>query len=87
MTVAQVLKYRKVLRVNKYFYVKKGAEQKGGCAAYRNINREMDQIKKLQKKWGKKIIKVDDGKSRSHNTEKKRSFDINPIVKIPIRGV
>jgi hypothetical protein len=67
--------------------VKKGAEQKGGCAAYRNINREMDQIKKLQKKWGKKIIKVDDGKSRSHNTDKKRSFDINPIVKIPIRGV
>jgi hypothetical protein len=47
----------------------------------------MDQIKKLQKKWGKKIIKVDDGKSRSHNTDKKRSFDINPIVKIPIRGV
>jgi hypothetical protein len=47
----------------------------------------MAQVIGLQKKWGSKIVKLDSGKSRSHSTKKKVNFDINPIVKVPIRGL
>ncbi len=87
MTIQQLNKYRRVLRVNKFYYKKKSAEQMGGCAVYRNVDKEMDQIKMLQKKWGPSIVKFDKNKSRSHNSEKSKSFDINPTIKVPIRGV
>lgn len=86
MTIQQLLKFRKVLRVNNFFYVKRSAEQKGGCALYRNIAKENNQIKMLQKKWGVKIVRVDK-QDRSHNTSKKKTFDINPIIRVPIKGV
>lgn len=87
MTIQQCNRYRKVFRVNKYFYAVKQAEQEGGCATYRSIARERKQFELLQKKWGKHIIKADRGKSRSHNTKKQRGYDINPIIRIPIAGV
>lgn len=81
-------KYRKILRVNKYFYDTKQAEQAGGCATYRNLERELDQLKLLQKKWGSRIVKQEKLRhSRSHSSTKKRSVDINPIIHVPIRGV
>jgi hypothetical protein len=86
MTIQQILKYRKVLRLNKYFYLKKGAEQTGGCATYRNVKKEISQIKQLQKKWGSHIVKYDFN-TRSHSSNKIRKFDINPVVTVPIRGV
>jgi hypothetical protein len=86
MTIQQCNIHRRVLRVNRYFYDKKGAEQSGGCAAYRNVAVEMDQIRLLQKKWGSRIVSHDFN-TRSHSSIKKRNFDINPVIKIPIRGV
>lgn len=86
MTIQQCNKFRKVLRLNKYFYDKKGAEQAGGCAVYRNVYRELEQIKALQRKWGCHIVKYDNNR-RSHSSVKKRNFDINPVINIPIRGV
>ena len=87
MTIQQCMKYRGILRVNKFFYVKKSAENIGGCGVYRNVEREKDQLKLLQKKWGDKIVKEDNHESRSHSSNKKRAFDINPIIKIPIKGI
>jgi hypothetical protein len=87
-TLQNLNKYRKVLRVNKYFYNVKQCEQVGGCAAYRNIKKELSQIEELQKKWGKHIVKCESlENSRSHKTTKKRKFDINPIIIAPIKGV
>lgn len=86
MTIQQINKYRRVLRFNKFSYVKKGAEQVGGCAGYRNVKKEMAQIKLLIKKWGEDIVKIDSS-DRSHRTRKKHTFDINPIVSVPISGV
>jgi hypothetical protein len=86
MTILQCNKYRRVLRVNKYFYEKKGAEQAGGCATYRNVKKEMAQINLLQKKWGPDIVKHDFNR-RSHSSKKVRNFDINPVINIPISGV
>lgn len=88
MTIQQCNKYRGLLRVNKAFYVKKSVENTGGCADYRNIEREKDQMELLQKKWGDKIVKTELLRhSRSHSSGKKRSIDINPIIKVPINGV
>ena len=70
----------------KYYYEKKGAEQVGGCSVYRNLSREKEQLKLLQKKWGNKIVKYDVN-DRSHGRIKKKAFDINPVIKVPIRGI
>jgi hypothetical protein len=87
MTIQQVNKYRRVLRVNKFYYQKKSAQQTGGCSVYRNIEKEILQIKNLQKKWGNRIVKFDNNSTQSHGSIKKKNFDINPIIKIPIRGI
>ena len=45
----------------------------------RNLKKEKQQFFHLQKKWGKDVIKRDKGS--------KKSFDFNPIMKVPIKGV
>lgn len=88
MTLQQLNKNRKVLRINKYYYIVKQSEQAGGCASYRNYTEEERQFNLLQKKWGKNIVKIDKGKSRSHNIKKKKTrIDYNPIIKAPIKGI
>lgn len=78
----QVLnKYRKILRFNYAHYVCAHQNMKGGCSIYRTRSRELAQFELIQKKWGKKIIKMDKQK------ESTKIQDINPIVKAPIRGV
>lgn len=76
----QVLnKYRKTLRFNAYHYVVKQHTNPGGCADYRTMEREREQLQLLQMKWGTEIVREDKGS--------KQSFDINPIIKVPIGGV
>lgn len=77
-------KYRGILRLNKYHYNCKQSKQKGGCATYRNYEREEQQLRLLQKKWGSKIVKID---SSSKAKKKKVNIDYNPIIHIPIKGV
>lgn len=78
--------YRGALRLNAYHYICKQSEQEGGCASYRTMEREKEQLLLLQKKWGSKIVRFDDtNKGRSKKT--KKYIDYNPIVKIPIKGV
>lgn len=87
MTLQQLNKNRVVLRVNKYFYDCKQSLQAGGCAAYRNMEREKEQLTLLQKKWGSKIVK-NDLSNRSHNLKKKKKgIDYNPIIRVPIKGI
>lgn len=86
MTLQQCQKYRGLLRVNAYHYDCKQSAQSGGCASYRNYEREKEQLEMLQKKWGKKIVKMDT--VLNHNAKKqKKNIDYNPIIHIPINGV
>lgn len=86
MTLQNCNKYRGCLRVNKYHYACKQSKQKGGCATYRNYQREEEQLKLLQKKWGSRIVKIDN--ALNHNAKKvKKNLDYNPIIHIPIKGV
>jgi hypothetical protein len=64
----------------------KQSKQSGGCATYRNYEKEKQQLEMLKKKWGKKIVKID--KTENSNQKKKaKEFDYNPIIKIPIKGI
>ena len=86
MTLQNCNKYRGCLRINKYHYACKQSKQAGGCATYRNYDREVEQLELLQKKWGKHIVRVDKHKNNRLIKESKK-FDYNPIINIPIKGV
>lgn len=78
----QVLhKYKKTLRLNAYHYAAKQHSNTGGCADYRTMEREKKQFQLLVKKWGSQIVQEDP------QAVKKGIYDINPIIKIPIKGV
>ena len=91
MSIQQLNKYRGILRLNKFFYVNKmagsGSGQIGGQSAMRNLKHEEEQNKGLQGKWGSKIVRYDLNESRSHSMRKRKKFDINPVVRVPIKGV
>lgn len=73
----QILKkYHKTLRFNKYSYnAGHLTNQVGGSISIRSMDIEKRQAERLVKKWGSKIVKFNFDKS------------INPIVKVPLRGV
>lgn len=79
ITLQHLNKYRGVLRFNAYHYDCKQSKQAGGCANMRNIAREKQQFEALQRKWGNGIVKQD--------KQSLKSFDYNPIVKVPIKGI
>ena len=84
MTLQVLNKYRKNLRMNMYHYVCAQNTMKGGCAVYRNVEREMEQNDLLQKKWGAKIVRFD---TSNKTSGKEKTYDINPIINVPIKGV
>lgn len=57
MSIQQLNMERVVLRVNAYHYLCKQSENKGGCAAYRNRQREEEQLEALRKKWGGQLLR------------------------------
>lgn len=85
MTLQQLNLERVVLRVNSHHYSCNQSTNAGGCAAYRNRDREREIFERLQSKWGKDIIR-EDSSNKGHTSKQKR-FDYNPILKSPIKGV
>lgn len=83
ITLQHIMKYKGALRINWMCYDVKqgisGSGQSGGCASYRNNTKEGEQFKRLQQKWGSKVIRKD--------TTSKRSVDWNPMMNVPLRGV
>ncbi len=85
MTLQQLNLERVVLRINSYHYICKQSVNVGGCASYRNREREKQQIEALRKKWGSDIVKIDT--TNKGKTKKKKLDDYNPIIHIPIKGI
>lgn len=72
----QVLqKYHKILRFNMYYYLVNHFDKPGGVVSYRTKQREIENLERLVQKWGKKVIK--------YNLNK----DVDPIVKVPLKGI
>lgn len=84
MTLQVTNKYRKVLRVNYLHYNVKQQEGVGGCSDIRTLKKEHEQFNLLTQKWGNKIVRTDTSKKKNSREKK---YDINPIIKIPIKGV
>jgi len=70
-----VMKHRKVLRFNKYYYTADHLDKKGGCGAYRMKKHEIEQAEVMVKRWGAKIFRFDIDKST------------NGRVRVPIKGI
>ena len=68
-------KYRRVLRLNKYFYKAQHLTLAGGCASYRVMEEEARQAQIMIDKWGSTIVSYDLKKST------------NPRLRSPIPGV
>lgn len=79
ITLQHLEMFRKVLRFNFVHYICDQSVQKGGCASYRTMRAEREQFELLQKKWGSDIIQRD--------MQSVKSFDYNPILKSPIKGI
>lgn len=79
MALQNCNKYRGCLRVNSLTYNVKQSEQAGGCASYRNIQREKEQFELLQKKWGGKIVRED--KSNKGQTKNKKGLITTLLLK------
>lgn len=81
-TIQNCNQYRGVLRVNKYALVKNDHGNQGGCAVYRNMEKEREQMDLFKRKWGNKIVQED-----RKSSKRQKNFDMNPVVRIPIKGV
>lgn len=57
MSLQQLNLERVVLRVNVYHYICKQSVNKGGCASYRNRQREEEQLEALRHKWGGQLLR------------------------------
>ena len=70
----------KILRLNKYAYDCKHAENYGGMVSYRSFQAEVDECRRIEKKWGREVI--------SYSLNPKKPADIlNGRVNVPIAGV
>lgn len=86
MVIQQYNVERGILRVNMYHYICEQSTIQGGCAAMRNREKEEQQFRALQEKWGEQLIRRD--KSNKGKSQKERKWeDYNPVIKIPIKGV
>lgn len=85
MTIQQCEAMRGCLRFNLYCFEAKQSEQSGGCASYRTIIAEKEQLELLRQKWGDRIVKTD--ASNKGQSKKTKLIDYNPIINIPIKGV
>lgn len=74
LSLQVINKFHKVVRFNKYSYNACHIDLSGGCFDYRSMVKEIKQKEILIKKWGSKVIKF-------------RDNSINPIVKVPLKGV
>jgi hypothetical protein len=85
-----VNKYRGAMRFNAYQYIVDHKKLAGGCATYRNMQKEIEQFNLLKRKWGEDIVATQhvDGRHQNESrNSRKHKFDTNPLIRVPIDGV
>lgn len=88
-TLQHLNHHRRVWRFNAYSYRVRQHEQAGGCAAYRTLQREHEQFQALRRKWGSRIVQLDPGLVPGEGRSRvlRGGYDINPVIRAPIKGV
>ena len=87
LTLQHLNRYRRVLRFNGVFYRVDQHKAPGGCAAARTFAREIEQFRLLQEKWGSRIVRMDPGICPNSSRVKRGTYDLNPILRAPIKGI
>lgn len=77
-------KYHKALRVEKYWIKKESFTNEGGANAIRTSELEKEQFKRMQEKWGSKIIRPN--KPTAKNSSKIRGLGGAIRLNIPLVG-
>lgn len=75
MWLQAIQKWHKTVRFNKWVYKVDHHDTPGGCADYRRMSVEREQLERLQKKWGKAIVRFNLQRS------------VNPVLRVPIPGI
>ena len=86
MSLQVLNRYRRVLRFNAYYIVRK-ASLRGGCSTLRTKSRELQQFRRLQQKWGRRIVRRDRGENKEKTRRAEKITDTNPLLSVPIAGV
>lgn len=79
-----IQKYHKALRVEKYYINKESFTNEGGANAIRNSMLEKEQFKRMQEKWGSKIIRPNRPTAKKNSTIRGMGGAIR--VNIPLEG-
>lgn len=77
-------KYKKCLRIEKYYPKSKAFTNKGGCNEFRSKEEEKRQFKIMQKKWGSEIIRPNRPTGRKNS--KIKSFGGAIKLNLPLEG-
>jgi hypothetical protein len=91
MSLQVLNKYRRTLRFQAFHYLcdqaGSGGVLTGGFAQKRTIEYEKKMNERLLKKWGSKIVRVDMGQTGPKLKRKRTKYDVNMLVRVPIRGI
>lgn len=68
-------RWHRILRMNAYHYRVDHFNEAGGQVGKRNMTEEVRQLHALQKRWGSDVVKLELHRS------------VNPIIKVPLKGV
>jgi hypothetical protein len=75
MSLRVLHRWHRILRLNAYHYRVDHQNESGGVVTHRNMEEEVRQLHALQRRWGSDVVKI-----QLHRS-------VNPIIKVPLRGV
>jgi hypothetical protein len=75
MSLRVLQRWHRILRFNAYHYRVDHFNEAGGQVGLRNMAEEVRQLHRLQRRWGSDVVKI-----QLHRS-------VNPILKVPLRGV
>ena len=82
MSLRVLQRYHKVLRFNGYHYAVDQQNKRGGQVSMRTMAEERKQLRLLKERWGGRVVHTDRKKQKGNE-----GFDINPVVKCPLKGI
>jgi len=83
MNIQQANTNRGMLRLNMYSLICDIGGKPGGISSRRTVESELKMNRELMNKWGNKIVRYDN----SNKSNKIKTYDINPIINVPINGI
>lgn len=68
-------RFKNIVRLSRYHYMVDHHEKAGGVVGMRNMDAEIAENARLEKRWGSRVWKRQEHRS------------VNPIIKVPIKGI